>query len=68
MARQICDIKGLTKLLPFSTHQIYKLVRNPTHPLPFKKAGRRLLFDVEKVYRWFDSLPGKDHTVNFLEE
>jgi hypothetical protein len=65
VARQICDIKGLTKLLPFTTHQVYKLVRNPENPLPHKKLGRRLLFDLERVYKWLDALPGRDTTTDF---
>lgn len=61
MARQIVDIKGLTEILPFTTHQIYKAVRAAEHPLPYKKHGKRLLFDVERVFKWFDGLPGKDN-------
>ncbi len=58
--RQLVNIEGLTEHLPFSVHQIYKLVRDPVKPIPHKKCGKRLLFDMDKVYRWFDSLPGKD--------
>jgi hypothetical protein len=38
-------------------------VRDPINPIPHKKHGKRLLFDVERVFRWFDGLPGKggDH-------
>jgi hypothetical protein len=60
MARQITDIKGLTKVLPFTAHQIYKAVRAPVNPLPHKKFGKRLLFDMDRVYKWFDGLPGRD--------
>jgi hypothetical protein len=60
MPRQIVDIKGLSALTPFTVNQIYKKIRSPENPLPYKKCGKRLLFDMEKVYRWFDSLPGKD--------
>ena len=64
MARQIVDIQGLTEHLPLTVNQIYKAIRRPEHPLPFKKCGKRLLFDVERVYRWFDDLPGRDETIN----
>jgi len=65
MARQIVDIKGLTERLPLSVHQIYKATRHPHYPLPHKKLGKRLMFDLEKVWRWFDSLPGKDTSSDF---
>jgi hypothetical protein len=63
MARQITDIKGLTQILPYTVNQLYKAVRDPVNPIPHKKHGKRLLFDVERVFRWFDGLPGKggDH-------
>jgi hypothetical protein len=60
MARQIVDVDGLGKRLPLTKHQIYKAVKHEKYPLPHKKFGKRLLFDLERVYRWFDSLPGKD--------
>ena len=60
MAREIVDIKGLADRLPLSTHQIYKAIRHPEYPLPHKKFGKRLLFDLAKVWRWFDRLPGRD--------
>jgi len=63
MARQIVDLHGLVKLYPcWTDHQIYKLIRRPDYPMPFKKCGKRLLFDVERVSKWFDSLPGVDKT------
>jgi hypothetical protein len=65
MARQIVDIKGLGEYLPLSINQIYKGVRDPHNPIPHKKYGKRLLFDLEKVWKWFDSLPGKDTTDDF---
>jgi hypothetical protein len=58
MARKILDIKGLSESFPFTVHQIYKWVRDPIHPLPHRKAGKRLLFDLEQVFKWFDELPG----------
>ncbi len=60
MARQIVDVKGLTGILPMTSNMIYKAVRNPVRPIPHKKYGKRLMFDVSKVYQWFDSLNGKD--------
>lgn len=65
MARQIVDIQGLTKHLPLSVNQIYKAVRRKDYPLPHKKCGKRLLFDLERVYKWFDALPGRDQTCDF---
>ena len=65
MARQIVDIQGLTKHLPFTVNQIYKLTKRQNYPLPHKKVGKKLLFDLERVWKWFDSLPGKDETVDF---
>ena len=61
MARKIVDVGGLKERFPFTEHQIYKLVRRRNHPLPHKKCGKRLLFDLERVYRWFDGLPGRDN-------
>lgn len=62
MPRVIVDINGLEKQLPFTKHQIYKMIKKPSNPLPHKKAGKKIYFDVEKVFRWFDSLPGRDET------
>ena len=64
MPRQIVDIKGLTEYLPLTVHQIYKAVRDPVNPLPHKKWKKRLLFDIERVFKWFDELPGRDETLN----
>lgn len=61
--RTILTVRQLVERpeLPWTTRwQIDKLIRHPTNPLPFKKAGGKLLFDLDRVYRWFDSLPGKD--------
>jgi hypothetical protein len=65
MARQIVDIKGLSEHLPLNTNQIYKATKHQKNPLPHKKFGKRLLFDLEKVWLWFDSLPGRDETLDF---
>ena len=62
MARQIVDIDGLAEILPLTKHQIYKAIRRPDYPLPYKKFGKRLLFDVEKIFKWFEGLPGQDRT------
>ena len=64
MARRIVDVKGLTQYLPLSTHQVYKAVHHPEYPLPYKKYGKKLLFDLERVWKWFDSLPGKDGVID----
>jgi hypothetical protein len=63
--RKIVNIKGLTEHLPFNVNQLYKLTKRRDYPLPHKKLGKRLLFDLERVYRWYDSLPGRDETMNF---
>jgi hypothetical protein len=65
MARQILDLKGLAENpnFPFTEHQIRKLIIRDDYPLPHKKVGKRLLFDLERVYRWFDALPGKDTSI-----
>ena len=65
MPRQIVNVQGLTKHLPLTTNQIYKLIKHREHPLPYKKIGKRLLFDLERVYKWFDHLPGQDTTCDF---
>ena len=62
MARQIVDIEGLEDRMPFTRHQIYKFIRRPESPLPHKKIGKKLYFDLERVDRWFDQQPGRDET------
>ncbi|HOH81543.1 MAG TPA: hypothetical protein PLS25_07930 [Methanoregulaceae archaeon] len=42
--------------------KIYHWTRRHDNPLPHKKNGKCLEFDLEKVYRWWDELPGKDQT------
>ena len=68
MARQIVRLKGLAKVLPLTEHQIRKAIRRPENPLPFKKFGKLILFDIERVYKWFDSLPGRDETTSGLRD
>ena len=48
MARQIVYIDGLEKILPLTKNQIYKATKRADYPLPYKKCGKRLLFDLEK--------------------
>ena len=57
--RQIVDVDGLAEKFPLTKYQIYQKVRDPENPLPFRKSGKRLLFDLEQVFHWFDRLPGK---------
>jgi hypothetical protein len=61
--RQITDIDGLSKILPMTVNQLYKAIRRADYPLPYKKVGKKLLFDVDRVFQWYDSLPGKDNTI-----
>jgi predicted DNA-binding transcriptional regulator AlpA len=63
MARQIVKLKDLPQFLPLTVNQVYKLIRRQDNPLPFKKCGKLILFDLERVYKWFDSLPGRDETI-----
>ena len=63
MTRKILDIDGLMDHLPFTKNQIYKAVHHRENPLPYKKLGRRLLFDLEKVLTWYDGPPGTDHSM-----
>jgi hypothetical protein len=60
MARQYEDVKGIAKRFKFTRHQIYKLVKRPSDPLPHRKLGKQLRFDVEKADKWFDRQPGAD--------
>lgn len=63
MARQIVKLKDLPRYLPLTEHQLRKLIHRAENPLPYKKAGKLILFDLERVYRWFDGLPGRDETM-----
>lgn len=64
MARVIVDIKGLEGRpeFPWTEHQIRDLLRRRDYPLPHKKLGKKYYFDLERVWKWFDGLPGKDRT------
>ena len=63
MARQVEDIEGVAERLRLTKHQVYKLVRRPTDPLPHKRIGRCLRFDLDAVFRWFDRQPGRDESL-----
>lgn len=65
MARRIVDIKGLAEdsTFPWSESQIRKLMKRHDYPLPHKRCGKKYYFDIERVWKWFDSLPGKDPTI-----
>ena len=60
MPRDVRTIDGLCEALPLSPSQAYKLTKRLDDPLPFKKVGKRLWFDMERVYRWLDRQPGSD--------
>ena len=66
MARQIVDIKGLAEMseFPWSEHEIRKLIKRSDHPLPWKRIGKKYYFDLERVWKWFDRLPGRDETID----
>lgn len=60
MARQVVDIKGLaaSDQFPWSMDQIRDLMKRADYPLPHKRVGKKYYFDLERVWKWFDSLPG----------
>jgi excisionase family DNA binding protein len=60
MPRRAIDIDGVAELLSLTKHQVYKLVRREQDPLPFRKIGKHLRFDPDRVWAWFDSQPGRD--------
>ncbi|MBP1609666.1 MAG: hypothetical protein H6Q04_1901 [Acidobacteria bacterium] len=62
MPRRIVRLRELSDYLPLTEHQIRKLIHRQENPLPFKKAGKLILFDLEKVYRRFDELILGDDT------
>jgi hypothetical protein len=63
--RQVVDIKGLaaSESFPWTEAQIRDLLRRRDYPLPHKKLGKKFYFDLERVWKWFDSLPGVDRTL-----
>ena len=67
MPRQLTDIDGVARILLFldengkpDRRKIYKLVRRPHDPLPHRKIGKHLRFDVDRVWNWIDGHPGRD--------
>jgi predicted DNA-binding transcriptional regulator AlpA len=60
MPRQAVRVRRVAEILDLTENQIYKLVRRREDPLPFKKIGKVLLFDTQKVWKWFDRQPGRD--------
>lgn len=56
--RVFITINELSEAIPLTIHQIYKAVKKADCPLPHRKCGKRLLFEMDEVYAWFDSLPG----------
>jgi hypothetical protein len=67
MARQLTDVDGVAKLLYFldeegkpDRRKVYKLVRRDHDPLPHRKIGKHLRFDVSRVWAWIDGQPGAD--------
>ncbi len=65
MPRKIVNLSKLIELFQdagWTKAKIYHWTRRHDNPLPHKKNGKCLEFDLEKVYRWWDELPGKDQT------
>jgi predicted DNA-binding transcriptional regulator AlpA len=56
--RNLLTLNELIEKIPLTINQIYKAVRRRDYPLPHRKSGKRLLFDLDEVYTWFDLLPG----------
>jgi hypothetical protein len=50
-------MKGLCQRIPFSQWQIYKAIHRDFDKMPCRKSGKRILFDMEEVYDWYDNLP-----------
>lgn len=60
---KVGDIPGLVDLLPLTVNQVYDFIHRPQHPLPHKKIGKVLMFDMETVYQWWEGLPGRNDTM-----
>jgi hypothetical protein len=61
MARKIVNIEKLVELFAdagWTKKKIYHWTRRRENPLPCRKNGRCLEFDLERVYEWWDELPG----------
>lgn len=65
MPRQIVTIKQLAQRteFPWTEWQIRDLIKRNDCPLPHKKCGKSYLFDLERIWHWFDGLPGRDETI-----
>jgi len=60
MPRQYLSVDKVAVMLDMSKHQIYKLVRRPIDPLPYRKIGKHLRFDEERIHQWFLRQAGSD--------
>jgi len=60
MARQYLDVRGAAAYLPFSRNAIYKHIHDPLNPIPHKRFKGKILFEKERLDKWFDRLPGRD--------
>lgn len=60
MARQYLNVDEVAALFRLTKAQVYHLVRRPVNPLPYRKMGKQLRFDLTKLHGWFDCLPGRD--------
>ena len=56
--RQATDIQGVAQALCLTKNQVYKLVRRREDPIPHKKLGKVLRFDLEATWKWFDRQQG----------
>ena len=59
MGRQITNVAGICKALHLTRWQVYHLVGRKNDPLPHRKIGKQLRFDIERCLKWFDSQPGR---------
>ena len=60
MARRMLDLQGVEKEFPWTNYQIYHYARRAQDPLPHRKIGKKLYFDEEKIWKWFERQPGSD--------
>jgi hypothetical protein len=63
--RKIVNIKKLVELFQdagWTRSKVYNWMKRAENPLPHKKNGKCYEFDLDKVYRWWDGLPGSDQT------
>ena len=60
MRRKIVNIVKLVELFEdagWTKPKIYHWTKRPDNPLPHRKNGKCLEFDLDRVYEWWDSLP-----------